>query len=233
MFSITPKQVELTTAGGSSKRRKGKSLEIAEDYFNNLSVKVDDLLQSISDIKLTDTGVEVRKGIKQVTRETKEVRKLLNKVTSLLYKKKRPRSSHNTGLEKPRPISEAMAAFMAALGKDWEFGVKQASRYEVTNELCRYIKENELRDSDNKTIIIPDAKLQDLLQWTDDERLTYPKMQKNLKYCFDEIPKVEEVEVEEVKRVVSRKTKVVVEEVKPVVKKSTKKETPKIKTSKK
>jgi hypothetical protein len=84
-----------------------------------------------------------------------------------------------------------------ALFAGWEYGVTQKSRRNVTNLLCEYIKTNELYDENNKSIIIPDAKLKELLQVEDDVILQYPTMQKYLKNCFEDI--VEEIENEEVK----------------------------------
>jgi hypothetical protein len=111
----------------------------------------------------------------------------------------------------------------------WEYGVTQKSRYDVTNVLCAYIKENELRDPKNKTIITPDAKLKELLQVEDDIVLKYPTMQKYLKNCFEDVidppSPQEEKEVKRGRKPKETKEKVVVEEVKEkVVKKSSKKE---------
>lgn len=197
MFSFAPKQVELTMV--PKKGRKNK--EIAQEHFENSLVKIEGSIAAIdAAIKLQDpTIIEMRKQMRNALREVKEVRKLLVKFKNLQYKPKRTREAHNTGLEKLRPISESMAVFAERAlpdSGDWEYGVTQKSRYDVTNILCAYIKENELRDPDNRTIITPDAKLKKLLQVEDGAVLKYPTMQKYLKNCFEDIVVEEEPQAE-------------------------------------
>jgi hypothetical protein len=188
MFSVAPKQVEPTIV--PKKGRKNK--EIALEHFEKSMEKIEGSVAAIEAIiKLSDpTVIEMRKQLRNALREVKEVRKFLTKYKNIQYKPKRTRESHNTGLEKLRPISESMALFVdGALPEceGWEYGVTQKSRYDVTNVLCNYIKQNELRDPNNRTIITPDAKLKELLQVEEDVVLKYPTMQKYLKNCFEEI----------------------------------------------
>jgi chromatin remodeling complex protein RSC6 len=218
MFSIAPKQVDSSIV--SKKGRKNK--EIAKEHFDRSMVKIEDSVTTIENIiKLSDPSVvEMRKHLRNALKEVKEVKKFLVKYKNIQYKPKRTRESHNTGLEKLRPISESMALFA-----DWEYGVTQKSRYDVTNVLCAYIKENELRDPENRTIIVPDAKLKELLQIEDDIVLKYPTMQKYLKNCFEEVeaqvtPPNEDKEIKRGRK--PKDTKEVKEEVK--VKKPAKKD---------
>ena len=179
MFSFVPNQVEPTIV--PKKGRKNK--EIALEHFEKSMVKIEESVVTIENIiKLQDLTTETRKVLRNALREVKEVRKFLTKYKNIQYKPKRTRECHNTGLEKLRPISENMALFA-----DWEYGVTQKSRYDVTNVLCAYIKDNELRDPSNKTIITPDAKLKKLLKLEEDVVLKYPTMQKYLKNCFEEV----------------------------------------------
>lgn len=189
MFSIIPKQVELTIV--SKKGRKNK--EIALEHFEKSMEKIEESVTIIDNIiKMADpTVAEIRKNLRHALREVKEVKKFLTKYKNIQYKPKRTRESHNTGLEKLRPISENMALFANECDleqcQDWEYGTTQKSRYDVTNVLCSYIKENSLRDPSNKTIIMPDTKLKELLQIEDGIILKYPTMQKYLKNCFEEV----------------------------------------------
>lgn len=219
MFAVAPKQVESTMI--PKKGRKNK--EIALEHFEKSLDMIETALTSIDAvIKLQDpTVVEMRKNLRNYSlREVKEAKKFLIKYKNIQYKPKRTRECHSTGLEKLRPISESMALFA-----DLEYGTTQKSRYDVTNILCSYIKENDLRDPDNRTIIIPDAKLKKLLQVEDGIVLKYPTMQKYLKNCFEEV--VEEangvVEEKEPKkgRKPAKETKAVEE---PKTKKQSKKE---------
>ncbi|AHL67616.1 SWIB complex BAF60b domain-containing protein [Chloriridovirus anopheles1] len=180
MFAIAPKEVEPTIV--PKKGRKNK--EIAFGHFEKSVSAVDSAIGIMESIlKLQEpTVIEMRKVLRNALREAKDGKKALAKYKNIQYKPKRTRESHNTGLEKLRPISEAMALFSG-----WEYGVTQKSRYDVTNELCAYIKKNSLQDPKNGTIIIPDSKLKELLQVEDDVVLKYPTMQKYLKNCFEEV----------------------------------------------
>jgi hypothetical protein len=232
MFSVAPKQVEPTIV--PKKGRKNK--EIAHEHFTKSMEKIEESVTIIENIiKLSDpTVIEMRKCLRNALREVKDVKKYLLKYKNIQYKPKRTRESHNTGLEKLRKISENMALFASLCDlpqcKGWVYGETEKSRYDITNILCAYIKENELRDPDNRTIITPDAKLKELLQTEDDIVLKYPTMQKYLKNCFEEevVEPSSPPEEKEIKR--GRKPKEpkeketkVVEEAKPV-KKSTKKD---------
>lgn len=211
MFKFPPKQVEPTTI--PKKGRKNK--DIAKEHFDETLVILDKITELIdAGIKPQDiTPVESRKQLRNILREVKEVKKLLNKYKNIQYKPKRTRGANNTGLEKLRPISENMAIFA-----NWEYGTTRKSRHDVTNALCAYIKDLNLRDPDNKTIITPDAKLKELLQLEDDVVLKYPTMQKYLKNCFEEEP--EPVEEEPKKKIKEK----VVEEPKSTKKVSKKEE---------
>lgn len=233
MFAVAPKQVESTMI--PKKGRKNK--EIALEHFEKSLERIETSVASIEAvIKLQDpTVVEMRKNLRNSLREVKEAKKFLIKYKNIQYKPKRTRECHSTGLEKLRPISESMALFA-----DLEYGTTQKSRYDVTNILCSYIKENDLRDPDNRTIIIPDAKLKELLQVEDGVVLKYPTMQKYLKNCFEEVVEESNGVVEEKEPKKGRKpvkeTKAV-EEPKTTTKKQSKKEaastTTKVKPAKK
>lgn len=225
MFSIAPKQVEPTIV--PKKGRKNK--EIALEHFKKSMEKTESSISSIETIiKLSDpTVIEMRKALRSALREVKDAKKFLTKYKNIQYKPKRTRESHNTGLEKQRPISESMALFASCCSlpqcEGWVYQETKKSRYDVTNVLCAYIKENELRDPVNKTIITPDAKLKELLQIEDDIILKYPTMQKYLKNCFEEVIEPPPItEEKEAKR--GRKPKEPKEEVEKEVKvkKSTK-----------
>lgn len=215
MFSVAPKHVELTIV--PKKGRKNK--EIALEHFEESMRKVEGLVKTLDAIIKDQATYEVRKPLRGVLRdalrEVKDVEKLLVKYKKIQYKPKRTRESHNTGLVKLRPISKSMALFAETQEweDEWKYGVTQKSRHEVYNLLCTYAKENELRDPDNKTIIVPDAKLKTLLQVPDDIVLKYPTMQQYLKNCFD----TEEVVVDEPK--IEAKPTTTKKQVKPAAKK--------------
>jgi chromatin remodeling complex protein RSC6 len=199
MFAQAPKIVEYVHV---MKGRKNK--DIAKEHFDGSLEKSILILDLINDgIALKDpTPVEMRKQLRTILRKAKEVKKHLEKYNNLMYKPKRTRTSHNTGLEKLRPISMEMALFA-----DWEYGVTRKSRQDVTKDLCDYIRNNNLRNEDNKAVILPDAKLKKLLQIDDDVILRYPTMQKYLFNCFEEEtePPPEEEDDEPIKKEIAKK----------------------------
>lgn len=200
-----PKQVEPIIVPRTTKGRKKK--ELALQHFEKVVDKVDETLSVIeSTIKLQDpTIIEMRKMLRNGLREIKEAKKFLIRYKNIQYKPKRTRNSCNTGLEKLRPISKNMALFA-----DWEYGVTQKSRTEVTKFLCKYIKTNNLYDENNHTIILPDSKLKDLLEVEPNVILQYPTMQKYIKNCFEEEEKEEKEEEEKEEEKPKNKTKNVV-----------------------
>ena len=72
----------------------------------------------------------------------------------------------------PTKISDELADF---LGK--EKGTMMA-RSDVTREINKYIRINDLQDKENKRYINPDDKLSNLFKLTDNEQLTYFNIQK-------------------------------------------------------
>ena len=115
--------------------------------------------------------VAVRSLQKEVN---KEIRRNDNKRKKEASKKKRAPS----GFAKPTVISEELCTF---LGKPQ--GTEMA-RTEVTKNLTQYIKQNNLQDPQNKRTILPDKKLQKLLNTTKNDEVTYFNLQKYMKVHF-------------------------------------------------
>ena len=115
--------------------------------------------------------VAVRSLQKDVARELK---KHDNRAKKEASRKKRAPS----GFAKPTVISEALCTF---LGKP--VGSEMA-RTEVTKHLTQYIKQHNLQDPKNKRTILPDKKLQKLLNTTNSDEVTYFNLQKYMKVHF-------------------------------------------------
>ena len=115
--------------------------------------------------------VAVRSLQRDVTRELK---KHDNKRRKEASKKKR----NPSGFAKPTVISAELCSFLG-VSKGTEM-----ARTEVTKHLTTYIKEHNLQDPANKRTILPDKKLQKLLQTTKNDEVTYFNLQKYMKIHF-------------------------------------------------
>ena len=120
------------------------------DYLNDFS----SILTKLSDLK------------KSVTVIQNEIRSLESKVLKDQKKanKKKEKNKKVSGFATPSKISENLCEF---LGK--EKGTTMA-RTEVTKYLHEYIKKNSLQVQDNKTLIIPDKNLKNLLNLEEEEK---------------------------------------------------------------
>lgn len=133
-----------------------------------------DLLKRLSDVTtlLASVKQEARALEKRMTRELKAAQKAS-------AKKKAGRGNRSpSGFVKPTLITDELASF---LGK--ESGTQMA-RTEVTREINRYIRENNLQDPKNGRKINPDAKLSKLLNISKKDELTYFNLQRYMSPHF-------------------------------------------------
>ena len=101
--------------------------------------------------------------------------------------KKRARRTGNrapSGFVKPTKISSELASF---LGKPK--GTEMA-RTEVTREINKYIRANNLQDKSNGRVILADSKLRKLLKLKKDDELTYFNLQRYMSPHFAKNTKV-------------------------------------------
>jgi upstream activation factor subunit UAF30 len=94
---------------------------------------------------------------------------------------KRKRKSGNrapSGFVKPTRISDELATFL-----DKPSGTEMA-RTDVTREINKYIRSNNLQDKDNGRKINPDSKLQSLLKLNTTDELTYFNLQRYMSPHF-------------------------------------------------
>lgn len=112
------------------------------------------IINSISLLKLQLSEVQqkIKQMEKNVKKEFKNVDKKNNKNKNSVKKTKTP-----SGFAKPTLVTNQLCEFM-----NKPIGTEIA-RTEVNKQLIRYIKYNNLQDKTNKTIILPDSKLKNLL----------------------------------------------------------------------
>ena len=130
------------------------------DNFSEFITKFQTMLSSFSSLKTELKNLE-RKTVKQL----KVVQKLNNK-------KKRKGTRAPSGFVKPSLISDELATF---LGKDKG---SEMARTDVTREINKYIRANNLQDKENGRKINPDKSLKALLKIDDEVALTYFNLQR-------------------------------------------------------
>ena len=125
--------------------------------------------------------VEYRTLEKKWTRELKTAQKQSSK------RKRKAGNRAPSGFVKPTRISDELAKFL-----DKPAGSEMA-RTEVTRDINKYIRTNQLQDKENGRKINPDAKLAALLKLKKTDELTYFNLQKYMSPHFAKAVKVEVV----------------------------------------
>lgn len=121
----------------------------------------------------------LQNNVKILHKEVLKERKNLNKKITKNNKKKKKRNSLS-GFAIPTKISKELATFLNIDENE------KISRTSVTSLTCKYVKDNNLQNPDNKKIIIPDDKLKTLFAGylSDDTQLEFFNIQSYLKYHF-------------------------------------------------
>ena len=125
---------------------------------------------------------ELRNLEKATSKQLKIAQKLNNK-------KRRKGSRAPSGFVRPSLISDELATF---LGKP---AGSEMARTDVTREINKYIRANNLQDKENGRKIIPDKLLKTLLKLEDSVELTYFNLQKYMGPHFPKVVKVVPVDV--------------------------------------
>lgn len=131
-------------------------------------------LQQIS-VLISSLKSEFRTLEKQWTRDLKTAQKQSSK------KKRKAGNRAPSGFVKPTRISDELAKFL-----DKPVGSEMA-RTEVTRDINKYIRSNNLQDKENGRKINPDTKLSALLKIAKGEELTYFNLQKYMSPHFSKV----------------------------------------------
>jgi len=119
--------------------------------------------------------------LKEVQAELKIAQKEYDKLKKASEKAERKRANARTspsGFAKPTKISDELCAFLS-VAKGTEM-----SRTEVTRHINEYVKKNNLFNTENKRVILPNAALKKLLGCKDSDEVTYFNLQKWMKGHF-------------------------------------------------
>ena len=166
-----PAPVAETTQAVATPSSEGGWSEI-ETQFSEIGDRLKqfrDLYTSITaDVRLLQKNVQ--KHLKETARKNKRRKRAVDDPN-------RPKRAPS-GFAKPALISSDLCTF---LGKP---NGTEMARTEVTKFLTSYIKEHNLQDQANKRRILPDKKLEKLLNPGKGEEVTYFNLQKYMKVHF-------------------------------------------------
>jgi upstream activation factor subunit UAF30 len=155
---------------------------VAEVEVNNTDILPANLTKIIAKFDIIRNKIsEQKNSLDEVNKEIKTFEKLINNFVKNYVKKetkpKKPRKK--SGFALPVTLSDELCEFM-----DCEKGTKQA-RTQITKYLNLYIDENNLKNPENKRIIVPDTKLRKLLgDEIEGLELTYFTIQKYMNKHF-------------------------------------------------
>jgi chromatin remodeling complex protein RSC6 len=161
------------TVDSTSNESKGDTEPSLNESFDLIISQLDSLLNTTKGLKGECKRLQKRSK-KELADAQKRSRGKRSKQVGGEDKPKRAPS----GFAKPSEISKTLCDF---LGKP--IGTEMA-RTEVTKYITQYIKAHNLQNPENKRHIIPDAKLGDLLNVTNNEVVTYFNLQKYMKHHF-------------------------------------------------
>jgi hypothetical protein len=172
----TVETVEETVAPVEKKKRKVITKEKLIQTVEDLQKDLVPVLESINNKKLL-------KSFKTVVTD---VYRILKIKTS----QKKAKDATNSGFMRPVKPSEALEKFLATFQDDDK---KPLTRAHLTTLICKYIKEKDLQNPNDRRIIFPDEELKTLFQITenDTEPLTYYNIQKRIQ---PHVSRIEEVE---------------------------------------
>ena len=144
-----------------------------DDNVEALTLSFTNMFDTINVLKKTITNVQTQlKNLeKQVKRNNKKLQKQIDK-----GKERKPRKP--SGFAQPTKISKELCEFMN-VSEDTEI-----ARTEVTKYVIQYIKDNDLQSEDEKNVIIPDEKLQKILENTNDDQITFFNIQRYMNKNF-------------------------------------------------
>ena len=155
---------------------------VGEVEVNNADILPANLTKIIAKFDIIRNKIsEQKNSLDEVNKEIKTFEKLINNFVKNYVKKetkpKKPRKK--SGFALPVTLSDDLCEFM-----DCEKGTKRA-RTQITKYLNLYIDENNLKNPENKRIIVPDAKLRKLLgDEIEGVELTYFTIQKYMNKHF-------------------------------------------------
>jgi upstream activation factor subunit UAF30 len=139
----------------------------------NVEEGFDKLLSAIMGLKIHINTIQ--QHVRSLERTTK---KQVKRLEVELGKRKKKRTREPSGFAKPMKVSDKLCDFLEKPRGS------EIARTEVTQYLISYIKDNGLQNEDNKKLITPDMKLNELLELDVEDDLSYFNIQKYMNKHF-------------------------------------------------
>ena len=162
------------------KERKKRIVPSKESVIDEFDVLINIINDEIERLR---SSTDKHKGIKFLRSVNKRVKTIKTHSSRVMKKKNKTRriNNSNSGFLKPVRISKEMGKFTGWDNKELR------SRVDVTKYICKYIKENNLQNPEDRREINPDNKLKKLLGYdrkVDGNPLTYYRIQSYMKKHF-------------------------------------------------
>lgn len=168
---VTTTNVEIKEPVKRTKPDKESVLKLIDELTESINAEISERRESNSKVK----GIRY---LRSLNKQLKKIRTHSNRV--MKTKNKKPRKvNQNSGFLKPVQISKDLSTFTGFEGL--------VSRVDVTKYICKYIKDNELQNPEDRRQIVPDKKLSSLLNYdskTSEQPLTYFRIQSLMKDHF-------------------------------------------------
>lgn len=174
-----PDVSEPDVSSHDSKERKNRRVPTKE----TVNESFDELISSIEEeIRQLRESNGKTKGVKFLRSLGKRIKVLRGHAFRVMKQKQKTNRKNNTnsGFLKPVQLSKEMAKFTG-----WDHS-ELKSRVDVTKYICKYIRDNNLQNPDDRRQIIADKKLAKLLDYDpeSDKPLTYYRIQSYMKKHF-------------------------------------------------
>ena len=189
---------------------KTKETNMSEENVNLDETKTNEELRLLKSKLVDEQILNLKQFIRDLERERKEERVLLKRELKEIAALKGKRRNKDSKPRKPSGIIAPSLIPLVFKSAPWNFDEEELPRIEVTKRIWAYCKENDLCSSENKKVIIPDARLKELFKNSlkEGEELFFTQMQKHIKFVYDEDKKTRNEELEEVSLTEEPKTKV-------------------------
>lgn len=161
----------------SKKKRRLPTKDTVEEGFDEIIAVIEEEIS-----KLRESSGKA-KGVKFLRSLGKRVKTLRGHSLRVMKQKQKTNRKNNTnsGFLKPVQISKEMAKFTG-----WD-QTELKSRVDVTKYICKYIRDHNLQNPEDRRQIVADKKLAKLLEYSpdgDDKPLTYYRIQTYMKKHF-------------------------------------------------